>query len=1044
MTLTELSIKRPSFIIVIFIVLAVLGIYSYSKLSYELIPKFSAPVVIINTIYPGAGPSEVENSISKPIEDAVSSIENIVNIRSGSREGISIVTVELEQGANVDKAIADAQRKINAIASAFPEQAKAPIISKFSSDETPIMNIGATAKMDDEAFYDLMKDRVKPALSRIQGVGQINLFGGQEREVQVNVNATSLLNYNLTILQVVQAIQQANLDFPTGKLKNDREQIIIRLAGKFNSVAELNDLVVATNPYTKSPIKLREIAEIVDTHKEINDISRVNGNNSIGVFIFKTSDANAVAVSDGIKVEVKKLEKLFQDKGLKFQIANNTTDFTINAVDAVIHDLLIAILLVALVMLFFLHSFRNALIVMFSIPTSLVATFILMYLFDFTLNLMTLLAMSLVVGILVDDSIVVLENIYRHLEMGKNPYKAALEGRNEIGFTALAITLVDVVVFFPISLTEGIVGNIMRQFCLVVVFSTLMSLFVSFTITPMLASRFSKVENLNPKSLLGAIFMGFERIVYKLINAYSGALAWSLKHKRWTFVMIVALFFTVMLLPANGYIGSAFIQRSDRGEFIIKLELAKDATLKETNLATQKVEALLFSKTEVTGVFATVGITSGIISSQNSNNLSEINVKLLPKEKRNYRAEDYARLIKQELVPLLPGVKVTTSEVSFFGGADEDPIQLIFSGSDRDSVMKYANATLPVIAKVKGILEPKLSIDEANPEVRISVDRAKMADLGLNMATVGSTMQISFSGNSNLKYAEGTKEYDINIKLDGADRKSLENISNQTFMNSSGVLIRLSQFATIAQATGPSQLERKDRISSVVLKSKVMGRPEGDVGNELRKLFKENPPPVGININYDGNMKNQEQGFGSLGLAFLASILFVYLIMVALYDSWIYPIVAWASIPVAMIGAFLAMALTMSTLDIFSILGIIMLIGLVMKNAILLVDFANQMKEDGMGSYEALIMSGRTRLRPILMTTLAMVIGMLPIALGKGAGAEWKNGLAWALIGGLSSSMILTLFIVPIMYLSFDIIGVKLRKLFNIQPKAKIVLDDDM
>ncbi|MBP7821758.1 MAG: efflux RND transporter permease subunit, partial [Saprospiraceae bacterium] len=845
-------------------------------------------------------------------------------------------------------------------------------------------------------------------------------------------NRNALQTYNLTILQILQAVQQANLDFPTGKIKNDDSQILIRLAGKFNSVNDLRELVVFTNPITGTPVKLQDVAEVQDTKKEEENISRVNHVNSIGITIQKNTDANAVAVSDDVRKEISALEKDYKDKNLKFSIASDQTDFTRNAVDAVLHDIMLAIILVAVVMLFFLHSIRNAVIVMLAIPASLISTFILMYAFDFTLNLMTLLAMSLVIGILVDDSIVVLENIYRHMEMGSDKREAALIGRNEIGFTALSITLVDVVVFFPIALTGGIVGNIMRQFALVVVFSTLMSLFVSFTITPMLASRFSRLEHFSNNSLAGLVFGNFEKIITKLTHRYSELLSWLLAPSkmlgmlfRWRAILSLIitgiLFFSSFNLVSNGFIGTAFITHSDRGEFIIKLEMPKDASLKETNYATQTAEKYLGSKKEVSTLFTTVGITSGIISGQSTPNMSEILVKLVPFDKRTIKTELFSRKMKTELSLLLPGIKVQSSPVSFFGGADEDPIQVILYSSDRDQLMTYADNVLNNgIKKIKGTLEAELSISEGNPEINISIDRLKMADLGLNITTIGATMQTSFSGNKDVKFRDGSKEYDINIMLDAFDRKSVEDIAELTFLNSKGNLIKLSQFATITQTTGPSQLERKDRISSVVIKSKVLGRPEGTVGADIKEYFIKNPPPSGISIAYDGNMKNQSEGFGSLGLAFMASILFVYLIMVALYDSWIYPFVVLFSIPVALVGALLALALSMCTLDIFTILGIIMLVGLVGKNAILLVDFTNQMKAEGKRTTEALILAGRIRLRPILMTTIAMVIGMLPIAIAKGAGSEWKNGLAWAIIGGLISSTILTLVVVPIVYLMVD------------------------
>ena len=1078
MSITEISIKRPSLILVIFIVLTVVGLFSLTKLSYELIPKFSAPFVIVSTVYPGASPSEVENSVTRVIEDAVSSMENIISLRSTSFESLSFIFIELKDGTNVDLALQDAQRKINANAAQLPKDADPPSLTKFASDEFPIVSLGVTASLKPGEFYDQVVQRIKQGNSSVEGVGEVRIIGGQEREIQVNVNRQKLEARDMTILQVVQAIRQANLDFPTGKIESQNEQITVRLAGKFQTVDDLRDLVVATGIRYGGDVKLAEIAEVTDGQKELTSLSRVDGKSAIGMQVLKTTDANSVAVAEGVIKQLEKLKTQYESLNFEYDIANNQTDFTIEAVEAVWHDLLLAVMLVAIVMLFFLHSIRNAIIVMLAIPTSLVATLIMMYAFGFTLNLMTLLAMSLVIGILVDDSIVVLENIYRHLEQGMKRRKAALVGRNEIAFTALSITLVDVVVFVPISLTSGIVGNIMGQFALVVTFSTLMSLFVSFTLTPMLASRFSKIEKFNNRTLWGFIFNGFESRLHRVNNWYARQVGRILrpiripypaayvsklsaleatdgrprkKHFNFylnailVFVGTVVIFLSSFGLISNGYIGTAFIQPGDRGEFIMKLELPKDATLRETNLATQKAEEFLFSKNEITKVFTTVGRSSGMLGSQNSAYMAELTMKLVPQDQREGVHTDlYAQRVRNELERQLPGVKVTTAPVSFFGGADEDPIQIFVSGSDKEQVMDYANQALAGIREIQGTLEAKLSVEEGNPEIKVSVDRERMARLGLTMDQVGATMQTSFSGNTDARFRSGDKEYDINIKMDGFNRSSVKDIADLTLMNDQGQLIRLNQFASVEQSTGPNQLERLNRQPSVTIKSKVLGRPSGDIGADIQELMENKmPPPNGVVVTYDGDMKNQAEGFGSLLLAFAASILFVYLIMVALYDSWIYPLVVMFSIPVAMVGAFLAMALTMSVLDIFSMLGIIMMVGLVAKNAILLVDFANQAKLEGLDTVNALIEAGRTRLRPILMTTLAMAIGFLPIALAKGAGAEWKNGLAWALIGGLLSSMILTLLIVPVVYLFADGMKAWFRRIFGMKEEEEDEDSDD-
>ena len=740
-------------------------------------------------------------------------------------------------------------------------------------------------------------------------------------------------------------------------------------------------------------------------------------------------------MSEKIHAQLANLTDNFKDIGLSFDVANDTSTFTIEAVEAVNHDLLLAILLVALVCLVFLHSLRNALIVMVAIPTSLVVAFIGMYMFDFTLNLMTLLAMSLVIGILVDDSIVVLENIYRHLEMGKDSRKAAIDGRNEIGFTALSITLVDVVVFLPIALTGGLIGNLMKQFAWVVVISTLMSLFVSFTITPLLASRFSKLTHFKKGGFADLTLGTFERGLTWITNLYADGLKWLLR--RWYFALFVVIagcgtFFASFSLLTNGYVGTDFISQSDRGEFILSLELNKDASLKETNLAALRAEEYLRTNDDVVKIFSAVGRTTGIVQTTTANK-AEINVKLVGKDERkdNLPSDIYAKNLRNELEMILPGVKVRYTPVSFFGGADDDPIQVVVSSADYSEALKYGKIVRDELSKIKGTAEVRLSVDDANPEIRVNLDRRKVAELGLDVATIGQTMQLAFTGNTDVKYRDGAYEYDINVQFDEFDRKNINDVSQISFLNTRGEKIYLYQVAEITQGSGPTVLERRDRVPATVVRSQLLGRPLGEIGDELKTMVSSLDLPPSINVYYEGNLKQQSESFTSLILALAAAVLFMYLIMVALYDDYVYPFVVMFSLPVAMGGAFLALALSMKVLDVFTMLGLIMLMGLVGKNAILLVDFANQSKERGMTSAQALVESGRTRLRPILMTTIAMVFGMMPIALAEGAGAEWKNGLAWSIIGGLTSSMFLTLIVVPSVYLLVDDIGAWSERVFK-------------
>ena len=1021
MTLTELSIKRPTLLVVLFTVLGILGLFSYQQLQYELLPKMTPPVVTVSIRYPGASPSEVETSLTKPVEEAVSAIEKISSITSTSTEGMSIVAIEFSNSANIEKALQDAQRKINEVRDRFPTEAKAPVITRFALDEAPVLRIGATSSLPDTDFYQMLKDNIQPQLASVAGVGQVYLLGGREREIRVNIDLERLQSYSLTIPDVLKEVGKANLDFPTGKIDDRDRQFVVRLAGKFTNLEELKALILRSSSF--GPVALRDVAEVEDGFKEITTLTRVNGRSAVGIMVMKQSDANTVDVSRLTRAALSRLTVLYHDRNLSFDIAQDASTFTIEAVTAVQHDLMLAVLLVALVMMLFLHSLRNSLIVLVSIPTSLVTTFIGMYMFGFSLNLMTLLSLSLVVGVLVDDSIVVLENIYRHLERGEEPRQAALIGRNEIGFTALSITLVDVVVFLPLSLVSGIVGNILREFSVVMVISTLVSLFVSFTLTPLLASRFSKVEKFSGKNLPEKFAIAFEGNFQRFRQSYLDILQWSLRNPYKVFFSAIVLLVASFSLLVFGFIGGEFISVSDRGEFAVKLELEPGTPLAETNRLTRSVERRLTAMPEVKKVMVNVGSSNEGFLNQSADNISEINVKLSPKEDRTRSTDAIMQAIRINLQDIA-GLKANINPIGIFGTANETPVAVILSGPLRSQVTRVAETLRDSVKTIKGTADVKLTSQIGSPEMRIVVDREKMASFGISIADVGAALRTAYAGDEAGKYRDGSDEYDIRVMLDKSYRQNTSTLAEITFRTPQGDMVRLGQFVTFEQDRGYTQLQRKDRNNAVWVKAQVVGRPVGSIGNDIERIIanlkKSGIMPATVSYAYDSDLKRQKESNSTLMLSFLVAIIFVYLIMVALYDSYIWPMVVMFSIPLAIIGALFALAITGKSLSIFTILGIIMLVGLVGKNAILLVDFINKFRLEGMELSEAIIEAAKDRLRPILMTTLTLIFGLLPIALSGSSGSEWKSGLAVALVGGLASSMFLTLLVIPVVYVWFD------------------------
>lgn len=1026
MSLTEISIKRPSIIIVIFAVLMLGGFYCYTTLRYELLPPMEVPTLVITTPYPGAAPSEVEQSVTKKIEDVVSAIDRVKSVLAQSYEGVSMIMVEFSVGTDLEMKEQEAQRKINNILNTLPEDVESPSIARVSPSDRPVLELTVISSMNARDVFELVEDEILPQIQQIEGIGETRLLGGQEREIQVNVDKNKLIHYGLSLSQVTNAVNSANLDFPTGKVKDRNDQITVRMAGKFSSVDQIKELVVAN--IAGSPVRVQDVADVIDGSKDQLAISRFNGKEGIGISIKKQSNANAVLISQSLHKKIAAIENKYEAQDVHIIVADDTSEFTLEAADAVTHDLIIAVILVAAVMLLFLHSIRDSLIVLVAIPASLLSTFIAMYLFGYSLNLMTLLAMSLVIGILVDDSIVVLENIHRHLHMGKDKVLATLHGRKEIGFSAMAITLVDVVVFAPIAMIDTIIGDVLRQYSVTIVVSTLMSLFVCYTLTPWLASRFGSVVHLNRANYFHRFLLAFESMLDKLTAVYTRQLQWTLRHKLVTAIAVIAAFVVTGIVMRMGILGQEMVASGDRGKIQLKLEYDKRTTLTENNVRTLTIENYLTAQPEVKTVFSNIGgaSTSALVATIGQENKSELVVGLVAAHERALSSKDFMLKVKGELEASYPGLKVNSTVIGIT--QSEEPIQLVLNSEDNEALMAAAAELSARIKSMPGANDVSVTVEAGNPELSIDIDREKLAQLGLSIAQVGSTMQNAYAGNTDAKFREGNNEYDINVRFDAFDRTNPVDVENITFVNAKGEQIALSQFATTKQGSGPSMLERKDRRPSVTIKSNVLGVTSGTLAKSINESLKQNPLPTTVEAKWTGDFERQTDSFKALGIALGTALLLVYLVMVALYDSFVYPFVVLFSVPVALIGAFIALNLAMSTLSIFTMLGIIMLIGLVMKNGILLVDFTNHKKEEGLSTYDALLEAGKARLRPILMTTIAMVIGMLPIALAGGAGSEWKNGLATVMIGGLLSSLMLTVFIVPMAYYVVDRLKEKLGR----------------
>ena len=1028
MNITEISIKRPSLIIVLFSVFTLLGFIGYKNLSYELMPDFNQPVVVIKTVYPGAEPNEVETSVSRKIEDALSNLEGVDYLVTKSLPNASIIIANLKYGTDLDKSMQDAQRYIDNIRKDLPQDILSPVMSKVSPNDLPIMSISATSDLSATEFYQKMKDDYLPQIQQIKGVAEITVLGGEEREIQVKINQDKLKLYKISMVQVVEAINRSGLDLPAGKVQTEKESNSVRLTGKFTSIEDIKNVQVAM-PVLGSPVYVKDIADVIDGVKETTSISRYNGKNGIGLMLKKQGDANAVDVSKAVREKFQSIEQQNASSGVKFIIADDSTDNTIAAVNSVVFDLILAVLLVSLVMLLFLRSFRNSLIVLVAIPTSLVTAFAVMWLLGYTLNLMTLLAMSLIIGILVDDATVVLENIQKHLDKGKDKRSAAMDGRMEIGFAALSITLVDVVVFLPILFLQVFVADMLKQFSVVVVTSTLTSLLVGFTLTPWMASRIGKKEDLKPTNFFNRFLLWFEIQLENFNEWYGRRLEWVLSHKLAFTGIVIVLFAMTLGIMKQGIIGKELISTGDQGKFRMALEFDKSTSIQQNNLIAQKIETYILQQPEVATVFSNIGGPSTGIGSLGvgSANKTEFTIQLKSKkELNNLPTETFMKNLREELKSKFPTINYSMAALGLIPRSA--PIEITLSGSNLDLVMKTGDELKTVIEKIPGADNVRLSVEAGSPEYKRIPDQDKMQRLGLTTAYVGLNLRTAFTGNDDATLTENGTEYPVRIWLDEFSRQNFEDVQQLTIINPMGIPVEVSQFANVEQDNSPSLLERKDRQPAVTLTADALGRPSGTVADDVVAYLKENPLPNGIQMTWGSDIKRQNDSFGALGSVLLISFLLIYLIMVALYDSFVYPFVVLFSIPVAAIGAFFALNLSLSNLSLFALLGLIMLMGLVVKNAILIVDFTNQLKAEGKHFKEALIIAGKGRMRPILMTTLSMVVGMLPIAMATGTAAEWKNGLAWVIIGGLLSSLILTVFLVPMVYYLVDTAKEKINR----------------
>ena len=1035
MSITEISVKRPAAMWMAVILFIGLGIMGYKNMGADLMPSMNIPVISIMTTYNGASAEDVKKDIVKPIEDAVSGISGVDVLNSTSGEGYGTVTITFKMSANINTAYLDVQKAVELASARLPKAADKPILYKMDMSAIPIMIVSINGDTSYEELFN-QSDILKQRLEKIPGVGNISLMGADKKQLMIKADKATMEYYGVNIDALMGTLQASNVNIPAGDIKQDNLDQSVRIIGQFNSIDAVRNLLVPAGNGVN--IRLGDIAKIDLEVPDATVLTRYGGEKTIAMMLGKQSDSNVVEVADSVKIELEDIKKALP-KGTEVNIIMDTTTFINSSLTQIKHNLFEGIITTALVLYLFFRSFRSSVVVLVAIPTSLIATFFMMYQMHFTLNMLSLMGLSLVVGTLVDDSIVVIENIQRHMDMGKNPIQAAIEGRKEVGMAAIAITLCDVVVFAPVSLVSGLVGQMFREFGLTIVAATMFSLIVSFTITPMLSSRLLKNENSNEEigkkdkdNFLSKISSKFSRISSKfsrvslkiiskssnkegsfdkLIEFYRKTLIWSLDNRKKVLALVIAgIVFSVMLIPM-GMIKSEFIPAADESSFTINLKLAPGSTLKQTDEKVSKVEKYLQETKEVKDYFSLIG-HNGQESADKA--VAQIYVNLVPKGERKISQSELAKEVRT-FGKNMSGVDLNVSESSSSGGSGK-PVSIKIKGNDSDTIRDLSQEVEKLLKTVEGITDISNSTNSRSSELRVNIDNLAATQYNISTANVGSVVRMALAGTNVGMYRSKNEENDITLKFENGQINSAEDLKSLKITNSSGQQIPLSQVASIQKIDGAPSISREDKQDMVTVEANIQGRVLGEVTNDIDAKLKALSVPSGHSISFGGNQKQMIESFSSLGLALLASLALVYMILVVLYESFLTPFIRMMALPCAIIGAFGLLALTGQTLNLMSMIGLIMLEGLASKNGTLLIDYTNTLMKRGMNLRDALIESGATRLRPIIMTSATMIVSMLPVALSMGEGTEMKKSMAIVIIGGMVASTILSPIVLPVIY----------------------------
>ncbi|PRN77871.1 efflux RND transporter permease subunit [Acinetobacter baumannii] len=1017
MWFTRISVKYPVFTIMMMLSLMVLGLASWKRMTVEEFPNIDFPFVVVTTQYAGASPEAVESDITKKLEDQINTISGIKQITSRSSEGLSMVIAEFNLDTSSAIAAQDVRDKIAPVIAQFRDEIDTPIVQRYDPSSSPIMSVvfeSNSMSLDQLSSY--VDKKIVPQLKTVSGVGNVNLLGDAKRQIRIKVHPEQLQSYGIGIDQVINTLKNENIEVPAGTLQQKNSELVVQIQSKVIHPLGFGDLVIANK--NGSPIFLKQVATVEDTQAELQSSAFYNGRTAVSVDILKSSDANVIQVVDKTYQTLEKL-KAQMPAALNYKVVADSSKGIRASIKDVVRTIIEGAVLAVLIVLLFLGSFRSTVITGLTLPITLLGTLTFIWAFGFSINMMTLLALSLSIGLLIDDAIVVRENIVRHTELGKDHVTAALDGTKEIGLAVLATTLTIVAVFLPVAFMGGLIGRFFYQFGVTVSTAVLISMFISFTLDPMLSAHWKDPVK-KKESRLQRFFNYISNLLDGLTHIYEKLLKLALRFRFIT--VIIAIVSLVVALGLSKMIGTEFVPTPDKGEIRIQFETPVDSSLEYTQAKLHQVDQII---RQFPDVVSTYGVVNSEVDS--GKNHAGLGVTLKPKQERSADLTTLNNEFRDRLQSVA-GIRVTSvaaAQDSVSGG--QKPIMISIKGSDLNELQKISDRFMAEMEKIDGVVDLESSLKEPKPTLGVHINRVLASDLGLSVSQIANAIRPLIAGDNVTTWEDRDGEtYDVNIRLNENKRvlpQDVQNLylnSNKTNANGQNILVPLSAVATTQEKLGASQINRRDLEREVLIEANTSGRPSGDIGQDIDKMQKAFKLPAGYTFDTQGANADMAESAGYALTAITLSIVFIYIVVGSQFNSFIHPAAIMASLPLSLIGVFLALFLFRSTLNLFSIIGIIMLMGLVTKNAILLIDFIKKAMEDGISRYDAILQAGKTRLRPILMTTSAMVMGMVPLALGLGEGGEQSAPMAHAVIGGVITSTLLTLVVVPVIFTYLD------------------------